>query len=367
MSRTEAPLATTSSLTGTLLNTGGVTGASAPQNYGVMAPGATVCQPFTFTATGACGGTLTATIHFQDGATDLGNVVYTFTLGTLNTTTTFTENFDGVTAPALPAGWVAANASGTTLWVTSTTSPNTAPNDAFVNDPTTVTDRRLDTPAFAVTSATTQVTFRNSYGLESGFDGGVLEVSSPNIGGGAFTDITNAAVGGSFVSGGYNAMLATGSALAGRNAWTGNSGGYITTVANLGPNVNGQTIKLRFREATDTGTPGGNTGWRIDTISVSSSTYVCCGGTTPTPTASTPSPTPTPTPTATATPTPTPTHATATATATPTHGQPTPPPPPRLQLPPTATATATATPTPTPTPTPTLQPQHQLQHQRLFW
>ena len=103
---------TTSSLTGTLLNTGGVTGASGPQNYGVMAPGATVCRPFTFTATGTCGGTLTATIHFQDGATDLGNAVYTFTLGTLNTTTTFTENFDGVTAPALPAGWVATNAQG---------------------------------------------------------------------------------------------------------------------------------------------------------------------------------------------------------------------------------------------------------------
>ena len=130
---------TTSGLTATLLNTGGVTAASGPQNYGVMAPGATVCQPFTFTATGACGGTLTATIHFQDGATDLGNAVYTFTLGTLNTTTTFSENFDGVTAPALPAGWVASNAAGVApLWVTTTTTPDTAPNDAFVDDPATV-------------------------------------------------------------------------------------------------------------------------------------------------------------------------------------------------------------------------------------
>ena len=51
-------------------------------------------------------------IHFQDGATDLGNAVYTFTLGTLNTTTTFSENFDGVTAPNLPLGWVATNAAG---------------------------------------------------------------------------------------------------------------------------------------------------------------------------------------------------------------------------------------------------------------
>ncbi len=77
--------ATTGSLTGTLQNTGGVTGASGPQNYGAMAPGATVCLPFTFTANGSCGGNLTATIHFQDGATDLGDAVYNFTLGTLST------------------------------------------------------------------------------------------------------------------------------------------------------------------------------------------------------------------------------------------------------------------------------------------
>lgn len=339
--------ATTSNLTGTLQNTGGVTGASGPQIYGAMNPGDTVCQPFSFTATGSCGGTLTATIHFQDGANDLGNVTYTFTLGVLNTITVFTENFDGVTAPALPAGWVASNASGTTLWVTSTTSPNTAPNVAFVNDPTTVTDRRLDSPTFTVPNATTQVSFRNSYNLESTFDGGVLEISSPNIAGGAFTDITNAAVGGSFVTGGYNGTLNTGSALAGRSAWTGNSGGYITTLANLGPNVAGQTIKLRFREATDTGTPGTPFGWRVDTIVVSSSSYICCGASTPTPTATataTSTATATFTPTATATATFT---ATATATFTPTATA-------TATFTPTATATATATiPVPTPTPTPT--------------
>ena len=51
------------------------------------------------------------------------------------------------------------------------------------------------------------MTFRHSFNLERDtsnfYDGGVLEVSSPNINGGAFTDITNAAVGGNFVSGGY--------------------------------------------------------------------------------------------------------------------------------------------------------------------
>ena len=70
------------------------------------------------------------------------------------------QNFDGVVAPALPAGWVATNAQGVApLWVTSTTTPDTAPNDAFVDDPATVSDKLLDTPAFAVTSAPAQVSF----------------------------------------------------------------------------------------------------------------------------------------------------------------------------------------------------------------
>src|SRR5207248_2937047 len=120
----------TTNLVGTLQNTGGVTGASVPQNYGAIPPSDTpVCRSFSFTATGACGGTVTATIHFQDGATDLGNATYTFTLGVAHQGTGITENFDAVTAPALPAGWMASNAVGPApLWVTSTTMPDSAPN-----------------------------------------------------------------------------------------------------------------------------------------------------------------------------------------------------------------------------------------------
>ena len=55
-----------------------------------------------------------------------------------------------------------------------------------------------------------------------------------------------------------------GNPLAGRMAWSGNSGGYINTVINMGSNVNGQTIKLRFRMGTDEAS--GVTGQRIDTL-----------------------------------------------------------------------------------------------------
>src|SRR5205085_2437230 len=217
------------------------------------------------------------------------------------------ENFDGVTTPALPPGWLATNATGAApLWVTSIIVPHTPPNDAFVDDPASVSDKRLDTPDLGIASFSqgAQVSFRNFYNLEDTFDGGVLEVSSPDINGGTFTDITDAAVGGFFLTGGYNATISTAfmSPIAGRMAWSGNSGGYINSVANLGPHVVGRTIKLRFRMASDNSVSA--TGWRVDTLAVA---VMFCQ-----------SPTPSPSPTATA----------------------------------TAAATATGTPLPTPTPMP---------------
>ena len=64
-----------------------------------------------------------------------------------------------------------------------------------------------------------------------GFDGGVLEISTD--GGNTFQDIL--AAGGSFVMGGYNRTISAdrGSPIAGRQAWSGNSGGFITTMVNL--------------------------------------------------------------------------------------------------------------------------------------
>jgi hypothetical protein len=277
--------ANTTALMGTLQATGGVTNIQAPnpQNYGVVAAGgAAVCRNFTFTVNGTCGGTVTATLQLQDGATNLGSLTYTFTLGVVNVA--FMENFDGVTAPALPAGWATAFTNGdgdctvggalctfgsnfTTL---NSGSVDTAPNAAFHNDPSCVTNSSLDTPSINITTANAQLTFRNNYDMESTFDGAVLEVSSPNINGGAFTDITNPAVGGTFVSGAYNGTISAAflCPLAGRQAWTGSSNGFITTVVNLGPNVAGQTIKIRFRFASDCSVSG--VGWRIDTVKVTS-------------------------------------------------------------------------------------------------
>jgi len=185
------------------------------------------------------------------------------------------ETFDGVIAPALPAGWTAINATGNTdMWVTTTLGPDTPPNSAYLADQDEFSDKYLISRNINITSASDTLSFRNNYDTE--FSGGsfcdvyVLEVSSPNINGGAFTDITDAAVGGNFVTGGYNVTVnqTCGGPLVGRMAWGGNSNGYINTVVNLGSNVNGQTIKLRFRMATDEAVSG--PGVHIDTLSFTS-------------------------------------------------------------------------------------------------
>jgi uncharacterized repeat protein (TIGR01451 family) len=265
----------TSNLVATLLATGGVTSASSPQTYGVVvAGGAAVARPFTFTANGACGGTITNTFQLQDEASNLGTATFVFSLGAF--AMDLSQNFDGVAAPALPAGWTTSAGGAQSVWVTSTAQSDTSPNAAFTAGASGIGSNALVSPTFAVTTATAQLTFRNSYNFQLsislGRDGGVLEIK---IGSGSFTDILTA--GGSFVSGGYNNTLSTtrGNPLGGRQAWSGNSGGFIATVVNLPAAAAGQNVQLRWRSGTDNTTS--SAGWYLDSIGVSE--LACCVGT----------------------------------------------------------------------------------------
>jgi hypothetical protein len=219
------------------------------------------------------------------------------------------ENFDGVAAPALPPGWTSSfmpgpadctpsgNCALGTDWVTTTDDPHSPPNSVFHNAPGCVTDSFLETPTF-VAGPTNYASFSfwHSFDLENERDGGVLEIS---IEGGPFVDF--AALG---RDPGYNGRIASDSfsPIAGRPAWTGNSGGYNQTYFIRFPDVaGGYRVRVRFRLASDCA--GAGTGWRIDNVLV----YDNIGCQPPTPTPPPPfSPTPTPTPAPTATPLPTP-------------------------------------------------------------
>ena len=256
--------------------------------------------------TGNSGGYVGAAIHFPSaalgagvvlrfrlatdcsgGGSDMGwsiDVVYVFynnekptptpTPMPTSTPGVCTENFDRVAAPALPDNWMASNPipGDGVMFVTSTDQPDSPPNDAFIPNQDGVSDKVLDRVNVTVNSATARLSFRNNFDSEMSagvfWDGGVLEVSTPSISNGDFLDITDPRIGGTFVSGGYTGEIAVGAdnPLAGRLAWSGNSGGYIDTVINLGPSLYGKTITIRWRFGSDeiVAAPG----WRIDNLSI---------------------------------------------------------------------------------------------------
>ena len=272
----------TTNLTAMLLSGPNVTpGGQTTQSYGEIASGSAESREFQLTAGGNCGDTITLTFHLQDGDTDYGNATVQFSLGRV-TSTALSENFDATSVPALPAGWTTAHNGSLSDWATAANVySDTLPNVAAASGSDVPGDNRLDSPAINIpalpgygTNPAVQLSFRNNYLTEAGFDGGVLEIS---INGGAFQDII--AAGGTFASGGYNGTIGvTDSVLTGRQAWTGNSLGFVTTVVNLPASARGQSARFRWRTAYDTGTnpPGG--GMRIDTVSVYAATTSCCTG-----------------------------------------------------------------------------------------
>jgi hypothetical protein len=147
-----------------------------------------------------------------------------------------------------------------------------------------MSDKRLDSPQLGHFVNTVRLTFRHNFNLEAsdvepnlGFDGGVLEVS---FDGNTFQDILDA--GGTFVKGGYNRVISTdrGSPIAGRQAWSGNSGGFITTMVSLGT----ISLEMRFRWRMASDNSGSSEGWRVDTVNMSGCEPVSCQTPTPTPT-----------------------------------------------------------------------------------
>jgi uncharacterized repeat protein (TIGR01451 family) len=281
-----SPAATTN-LVATLQASGAVLSPSGSQAFGALRQGQPAATaPFTFTADGLCGETISLAWRLQDGERNLGIVTLNYALGTAVSGATLAENFDSTTAPGLPNGWTAAATGSQANWITTGAAADTLPNAAFAQDAANPGLACLYSPVFPVISTNAQLTFRQNHNLEFSttrsfgqsitryFDGGVLDIA---IGSGGFNDIISA--GGSFVTGGYNGTLYTGSGnpRAGGGAWGGNSSGWITTTINLPEAAAGQQVQLRWGCATDQGNSGAVTGWYVDSIMLKDVYYTCCG------------------------------------------------------------------------------------------
>ncbi len=218
---------------------------------------------YTIPSGAVCGSAISLTFKVNSS---LGAMTFTRSIILGTPIPSVTENFDGVTAPNLPANWTVESISGGVNFVTAANGANSAPNAAFAIDPLTVGGgTNLTSPSVAITAQAGIVTFQHKYLTENLWDGGVLEIS---LNDGNFEDILSA--GGSFIENGYNSFLGDGTnnPLANRAAWTGNSGGYISTKVQLPAAAAGKNVRLRWRFGADDNTAPSGGGWSIDDIQI---------------------------------------------------------------------------------------------------
>ncbi|MFN2501791.1 MAG: M36 family metallopeptidase [Pyrinomonadaceae bacterium] len=241
-------------------------------DYGTMAGISTITRQVSYTvpATAPCGSVIALNL---DVNSSLGPASFTRNLAVGGPSVTSSENFDSVTAPAIPTGWTIESSYAPMTFVSRGSDSDTGPNSMFAPDLPNCTGSQcpntaggsttLTSPPIAVTVAAAIVSFRHKFNTEALWDGGVLEIS---IDEGAFQDII--AAGGTFLSNGYNASMGVSAPnpLGGRAGWTGNSSGYITTVARMPAAAAGRNVRLRWHFGTDSNSAPAGGGWSVDSI-----------------------------------------------------------------------------------------------------
>jgi uncharacterized repeat protein (TIGR01451 family) len=154
------------------------------------------------------------------------------------------------------ASWTIDHAVGSVDWVLTSAAAVSPTNAFFADNVNELTDQRLTLAA--PVSAMTALRFWHSYDTEVPYDGGVVEVSSDGL--------TWVDVGAVWSENGYDSTLAIGSnPLSGRLVFSGDSGGFIESVADLS-SFAGSDIQVRFRFGSDSGVGGG--GWYIDDVRI---------------------------------------------------------------------------------------------------
>ncbi|MFT3979739.1 MAG: M36 family metallopeptidase [Ferruginibacter sp.] len=218
------------------------------------------------------GGTYDATtrvVSFPVNFTAGGSQTYSFTVsvnaGSYYAPTTYLN--ETVTAAAVPAT-LTATSTTTTNWVGTNAQSHSAPNSLFSANSAVPSDQILrTTAAIALGSNQSALSFWHRYDTEQGYDGGVVEISTDN--GTTWTDLDP-----KMILGYYNAVIdaASGTAIAGRKAYTGSNGtSFIKTDINISSYA-GQSALFRWRFVSDNGTSA--TGWYVDDILVKNEAVV---------------------------------------------------------------------------------------------
>jgi extracellular elastinolytic metalloproteinase len=144
-------------------------------------------------------------------------------------------------------------------WALDNTKPKSGSYAWFAKDPDNFSDQRLTMAAPVLIQQNALLRFWHNFATEDAFDGGKVEIT---INGG----LTWEDLGSKFIKNGYNGNIPVenASTVSGA-AFTGNSNGYIETIADLSSYA-GMNVQIRFRMGSDVLTSA--TGWYVDDVDI---------------------------------------------------------------------------------------------------
>ena len=180
----------------------------------------------------------------------------------------WSESFDGTIS-----GWSTNRSTGTTgSWALTTNQFDSPPKSYWASTPASKITVSLASPGVFIptNAANLQLKFRHWYNLQSGRDGGRLELSTNN--GSTWFATDDAGSGVNFSLNGYNSTLggnaSSGSDFRNKAAWSGTSGAFVDSTLNLTDTAKfvGKQVAFRWILASDTSVA--STGWYLDNVAV---------------------------------------------------------------------------------------------------
>lgn len=236
-----------------------------------LAPGEEAELEFLFSPAGECGDLLSLSLALSAEAGFSDSLEIPLRLGVGSEASLIEEDFAQSTS--LPSGWISQVSGAGNPWVIDSAPGVPSGAVALSAGADSFGEAFLLSPPQQLGDSAVVLTFRHAYDLTSRRDGAVLEGS---LDGEDWFDILESeavVTGGGYSDRLFN-FLSLGSALRGRNAWTGASSGFITTTIELPAQWSGRSLRLRWRVAHDFSRSGD--GWRIDSVSLSGGETFSC-------------------------------------------------------------------------------------------
>lgn len=171
------------------------------------------------------------------------------------------------------AGWTVSHGGGTLDWKRVTTTHHSPVTSWWADEQSIKVRLYLVSPSITLSNGTV-FGFWHQFNVQANYDGGVVEVSTN--GGAAWVDVTT-----NVMAEGYSTLRqinpAASSAIKGRMAFSGSSGGFVHSMIDLSM-FGGKTAKIRFLLATDASVrAAAPRGWWVDDMTLAQESWEAVG------------------------------------------------------------------------------------------